>query len=175
MAALTVLYDVEWQKMRVSFLNVNHRSGGFTTLAGTDDNLTRLDQYIYAVPTDSVEFALRVWRGLNLLNATRMGLSGQGFANGEIDNAVKVYRDGLQNLYNPHVIVQASRDWNWDKVLQDLYTCYREEPYWFKAIYDDLKRRKNVTSKKRQGDLSNRPDLLKFLSLMEQVRIGGTG
>lgn len=176
-----VLYDVRWQKMRVSFLGAHHASGGFTTPAGTLDNLQRMNQYLSDPaayePLDAScnnydeAYACRVWRCLNLLNATRMGYQGQGKAGSEMDEAVRTYRDRLQDQHNPHVLNRVDARWSWEVIHVDLELLWRNERYWFKAIHDDLKRRKRTTEKKREGDLSHRNELVTFLNLMEQVNI----
>ena len=90
------LYDVEWQILRVNLLKGNQKGGGgFTTPEGTKANITRLKTYLGKSP--SVD---KLWRVLNLLNAVRMGNSGQGKAGSDHDNAIKDYRDEVQVLYN---------------------------------------------------------------------------
>jgi hypothetical protein len=171
-----VLYDVWWQKMRVSCLAAHHQAGGFTTPQGTLDNLQRLNQYLNAPEahhppnvTVEQERALRVWRILNLLNATHMGYQGQAQGGSEQDQAVIRYRDQIQTQYDPHTIAPVDEQWDWNFVEADLMALWRNERYWFKAIMDDLGRRRKTTFKKREGDLSHRGELTQFLFLMEKV------
>jgi hypothetical protein len=174
-----VLYDVAWQKLRVSFLRSYQPSelGGWTTVAGTNDNLNRLDDYIFADPnTTSVEeadmqLAARVYRGLNLLNATRMGYVGQGLLNSAQDNEVRKYRNSLQALHGSLMpYLEAVNDtWDWDRVAEDLAYLWKEERYWFWAIHNDLVKRKKATLKRRET-MQTRPELDKFIELMDALR-----
>jgi hypothetical protein len=177
-----VLYDVWWQKMRCSCLAAHHQNGGFTTGAGTLDNLQRLNQYLSPESVDlhrppnvsaEEEKACRVWRVLNLLNATRMGYQGMNLGGSEMDQAVQQYRDQLQPQYNGSLVARVDDKWDWNFVQTDLEALWRNERYWFKAIWDDLSRRRKVTNRKREGDLSHRGELVRFLDMMEQV--GGLG
>jgi hypothetical protein len=192
MSSKTVLYRPSWQRLRVSCLGVNHPNGGFTTTEGTQDNLNRLNNYLtdaaveLTIPeyvaqenlrmgfTDDEEFACRVWRILNLLNATRMGYSGQGQKGSPMDVAVEQYRDSIQGLYDGSTVVKATPKWNWDVVQFELEELWRNERFWFTAIYDDLSRRNKVAGKRRERAggpqvAQTRPELQKFLSLMEAV------
>lgn len=195
-----VLYRPSWQRLRVSFLQENHPNGGFTTLAGTDDNLKRLNNYIFdafvrsgemaaAAPYVQAEcarmrqsldeeFASRTWRGINLLNATRMGFSGMGLKGSEMDQAVEQYRNVLQDYYDPHHVMSAEASWNWEVVQFELEELWRNERYWFTKIYDSLTKRNTRAVKRRaksggpQVD-QTRPELQTFLTLMTDInRLG---
>jgi hypothetical protein len=186
-----VLYRPSWQKLRVSFLAANHPMQGFNTEQGTDDNLKRLHNYISDAGSNPAplyvqqealrmdfsieeEYACRVWRGLNLLNATHMGYQGQGKSGWAMDVAVIDYRNSLQEVYDGHVTLRADNKWNWDVVQFELEEMWRTERYWFTKIYDDLDRRRKVATKRRNvaggpGVEQTRKELLRFLALMEQV------
>jgi hypothetical protein len=83
------LYNVPWQALRVSLL------GHWTSVDGTMRNLKLLSKYL----TTGGATASKFWRVLNLLNATRMGYSGQGKEGSEEDKIVQYYRDGIQRFY----------------------------------------------------------------------------
>lgn len=196
------LYRPSWQRLRVSCLSVHHHAGGFTTADGTTDNLKRLDNYLLdahvtqlvsqgrEVPQYTVvecermgikvpeEYACRVWRVLNLLNATRMGYAGQGLQGSEMDEAVRQYRDMIQPSYDGSLVVKVNEKWNWDVVQFELEEMWRNDRYWFKAIENDLERRVRVSDKRRsrKGDVTQntRPELLRFMGLMDAVNRGGS-
>lgn len=189
MPSTTVLYRPSWQRLRVSFLSTNHPEGGFTTIAGTNDNLKRLDNYLHdGNPehvadwtkaenlrmgfTDEEEYACRIWRALNLLNAVRMGYSGQMKRGSDHDEAVRQYRDSIQPLYNGNVVVIATRDWKWDVVQYELETMWREDRFWFTAIYTDLRARAYRAGRKRDIT-STRGDLLHMIEIMDAVNRHG--
>jgi hypothetical protein len=169
-----VLYDVEWQALRVSLLATNAKGsaneGGFATVPGTQKNLEMLNKYFIdgaSVSTD--EAALRVWRILNLLNATRMGYSGQGRKGSTQDVLVQKFRDRIQEFYDGSRVSKLANNWDWDKVAMDLSDLKRSNRTSFDAIYRDVKKRA-VGNEARGGDnLANRADLLKFIGLMEEV------
>ena len=188
-----VLYRPSWQKLRVSCLAQNHPNGGFNTLEGTTDNLARLNNYIQDTMGSDInaapqyvqeecarmrfslqeERACRIWRVLNLLNATRMGYSGQGKRGSEMDRAVEAYRNVVQQWYDGSTVVRVEPKWDWDVVQWELETMWREERYWFTKIWDDLSRRGKVAAKRRVGQSigidKTRPELLKFLGIMETI------
>src|SRR5690349_12497286 len=82
-----VLYDVEWQAMRVQLLASNNDYGGFGTVEGVKKNIAKLHEYVqesygwceHNLATSSkgcsmcIETYCRHWRVLNLLNATLLG------------------------------------------------------------------------------------------------------
>lgn len=191
-----VLYRPSWQRLRVSFLSENNPFGGFTSIVGTDDNLRRLNNYIFdafsktnemaAAPAYvqaecarmkmalNEEFACRVWRGINLLNATHMGFSGMGLVGSEMDKEVVAYRDVLQSYYSTSDVQRSEANWNWDVVQFELEELWRNERYWFTKIYESLTKRNKTATKRRartggpQVD-ATRPELQKFLAIMEAV------
>ena len=184
-----ILYRPSWQKLRVSFLKTNHPNGGFSTPEGTSDNLKRLSNYIMdAEGTDLAaapayvreevvrmrmelqeEYACRVARAINLLNATHMGYRGTGFGSTEMDNAVVNYRNSLQEVYNGHLAQRADNNWDWDVIQFELEAMWRNERFWFTAIYSDLDKRRKTAFKRRPDAAQTRPELHKFLDMMEGI------
>lgn len=157
-----LLYDTEWQRLRVSCLKEHHAQGGWTTVEGTRDNLKRLDAYVQAAERGSAEEQVRMWRVINLLNATRMGYSGQGLQASGMD--VRVFE--ARNYYQQRYIGKEA----WDDI--DLTTfgarqvkALRTLPqYWFSAIYTNLS-----TRRKLHADSKYRDELSWYLDLMDQV------
>jgi hypothetical protein len=184
-----VLYDAAWQKLRVSCLSQNHRAGGFSTAAGTQDNLNRLNQYLDptsikqafdagavnpAVKTLDEEYRCRIWRVLNLLNATRMGFRGQGKAGIAEDQAVGQYRDSIMEQHMGGVVSSVDDRWDWQRVKEDLEVMWRNDRFWFTAIYKDLVNRTQRAGRRAQrGTQVNRPELQQFVQLLEEVNLQG--
>jgi hypothetical protein len=88
------LYDWDWQNLRVSLLKSSPGEGGFTGLEGTRANLAALKNYLGTKPSKD-----KLWRVLNLLNAVRMGNSGQGKRGSEHDKLVAEFRDRVSEQY----------------------------------------------------------------------------
>lgn len=84
-----VMYNVEWQALRVSLL------GNWPTVQGATENLAKLDAYLGNEPNKS-----KLWRVLNLINATRMGYSGQGLKGTPQDDLVKSFGTEVRSKYN---------------------------------------------------------------------------
>ena len=186
-----IIYRPSWQKLRVSFLSSNHPNGGFTTETGTQDNLERLTNYIndattgaqYTVEentrmgfTMEEEYACRIYRAINLLNATWMGFGGTGTRHTPAGSLVNNYRQGITDLYNGSLAVKADRKWDWDVVQFELEELWRKDIFWFQRVYNDLNRRGKVGARRRReatGDASDventRPQLIKFLQIMDTI------
>lgn len=185
----SVLYRPSWQKLRVSCLAQNHPQGGFNTNEGTQDNLMRLNNYIGDAAslvegvkqenlrmgfTQEEEYACRIWRVLNLLNAVRMGYHGIGRVGTPGDEAVRKYRDSVQLQHDGGRVVTAENKWNWDVVQTELEELWVVERVWFTRVYNDLNRRRKVATNRRKKVGTNdvdatRPELIKFLTLMEEI------
>lgn len=75
---LLILYNVPWQRLRVSTLKKYQQPsiGGWTSLNGTEQNIARLEEYLGSTE-DEKEKYIRTWRVLNMLDAIRMGNHGQ--------------------------------------------------------------------------------------------------
>lgn len=201
---MKILYRPSWQRLRVSFLAANHPMGGFNTVDGTANNLKRLSNYLadagfnddkrVALWTQiengrfnydpDTELALRLYRAINLLNATRMGYSGQNKSSTQQDLAVKQYRNSLQPHYDSHTamlaedrFINARTGFNgWDVVQYELETMWREDRYWFTAIHKDLAARAYRADRKQKGGKGStrsiqetRPDLLTFIDICDKI------
>lgn len=96
---LVLLYDVEWQTLRVSCLQKNSATGGWVTAEGVTQNLERMRAYLLQGENDPAELQRRRWRVLNALNAVRMGYSGQQRFHTSLSGAVQQLRDEVSDAY----------------------------------------------------------------------------
>lgn len=158
-----VLYDVKWQKLRISMLQKRHAQGGWATLAGVQDNLMHLNAYLYEPEISKTEQLLRQYRVNNCLNAVVMGYGSQSEA---ADRAflVREFRDLHTDV---RIFGQQARmhgtGWNWRKVQDDIKKLLTDEER--KFLYQDLsKRSKNGTDR-------TRPELYTFLAQMRLVGV----
>lgn len=168
------LYDIEWQCLRVQLL------GNWDTLEKVNDNLDRLDAYIQPdVDTSTETYITRLYQVLNLLDAVRMGYSGQGVSLSKEDIEVMGYRDIVQAKYykirsrhpGPAHFVVPTRE----QIIQDMRDIPRELAH---KIYDNLRNRRRLAlSKIKFGTqetkerllAKNRPELLWALDAMEEA------
>jgi hypothetical protein len=156
------LYDVKWQELRVSLL------GKFRSIEGVKQNIERLKAYIGKGELFDETRLMREWRALNLCNAVRMSYGGQE-VDKEVDRLLTEFRDQVQDAYNTHkTIFKFPKEWNWRLTEGELVTCKLERPESFKAVRRDLIKRADTTLLKR-GDLKHRPELVKFLELVDKV------
>jgi hypothetical protein len=84
------LYNIEWQTLRVSFL------GKWNAYDSARANLLQGLEYITAA-SDLNEQYTRLWRMVNLLNAVRMGYSGQNRLDSDVALMVAQWRDKWSN------------------------------------------------------------------------------
>lgn len=157
-----VLYDPQWQKLRVSCLKLYHSKGGWGTLEGAEDNAVRLIRYISDVFKNETESLRRAWRVLNCMNAVLEGYSGQNVSESERAKVVRGYRDKVSELYADWKEVYTFGTWDWNQVKRDLQYRYKEDHIWFDRIYADLTQKRKSTS----------TSLQKFLSLMKECMHG---
>jgi hypothetical protein len=155
-----VLYDVDWQRLRISFLQARSDIGGWTEPVGMRDNLERLYQYLEHAET-TLEMALRKYRINNCLNAVVMGYNGQG-ASDDLISEVRNFRLKYAQGFRTFDVRRASLSWNWDAQLRALIEFYQCEPT--REEFDFL--RKDLTHRSKNGSRENRPELYKFLELM---------
>lgn len=161
-----VLYDTDWQKLRISTLAQYNDLGGWNTPEGTSSNISVFSQYLKEAPS-AKEQLYRSWRILNMLNATRMGYSGQGKKDSEMDTMVRDFRDKeIQPVY------QLLRDqgeqfdeWDWDKEAQRIAQLRKSDPDSLHKIRANLQNRHDTTMKRKQT-VENRPELVKYLELL---------
>lgn len=171
----SVLYEFDWQKIRVQCLRKHNFKGGWTTKEGVEHNLKSLDQYLMWSEMSGTEESLRTYRVVNLLNATRMGYSGQRWGASQdekdlinsLDDLVCEFRDETQNSprYNRQAVVDAGFNWDWNEVVEGVRKGLENDPGWFDAIYADLTRRVG----KKTDIKATRDELHRFIAIMEAV------
>jgi hypothetical protein len=158
------LYDVEWQKLRVSLLGNS----------GTEEWVTTLEEYVKDACNNATEFDRRCWRVLNLCNATLLAYGSRQV--GDCRRRVKNLRDELQLVYCS--LADAFMEWDWDKVGRDLYDLYSMDRESFDAVYSNLQGRVKMSKYKakmrheedNRDGFKHRAELQKFLGLMERVK-----
>jgi len=156
------LYNVEWQKIRVSLLSY------FPTVEGTKRNINILQTYLKS-PKDDYDEYLKLWRVINLLNAVRMGYSGQGIADSEQDDLIVDFRSGLQTRYQElkqNGLTFKHADWT--QIKTDLEELYKSDKASFDKIYENLNKRIDFSMKKI-GTVKFRDSLVRFVGLMTDI------
>ena len=160
------LYRPSWQKLRVSCIAKYNPYKGFTTLVGCQDNINRLFNYLNDANTLPLpeyvkvenermgltlyeELACRAYRVHNMLTATHMGFQGIHQGGSDLDRLVVEAREKVKEYISSRDVMSAARKWDWDVFTYEIETMWREEVYWFRAIYADLKRRVETASRRR--------------------------
>lgn len=185
-----VLYRPSWQALRISFLKENCANGGWTTTTGAKENLESLQHYVFATEerikfqaltearsmdySDRAETSARIFRGINLLNATRMGYSGQGRAGSVMDIMVRDFRDGLQNLQTMNYFRELElidEKWNWDQVERELRGQYVAQPQVFDLVHKDLLGRAATATRRQIRVSRTRQELVMYLALCDKVAV----
>lgn len=158
------LYSVPWQTLRVDLL------GNWTTTEGAKENLARLTNYIgFGVDRknpqlrDKSNAFTRTWQVRNLLNAVRMGYSGQGVFESERSKLVEEYRDNLIRIVEEQRLAIRQRHVaaTEEDIRADWQTLTSVQK---KAIRDNLGGRK-----KKHADSEFRNELGWFLSIINSM------
>jgi hypothetical protein len=152
-----ILYDVEWQILRTQLLAKNNATGGWASVFGASCNVQRLKNYLGQKPT-----LAKVWRVLNLLDAVRMGYSGQQRTGSFLDNQVKKEREKLSKLYKDMISQYSFEIPSEEETIRDITKAPEED---LKKVYVDLYSR---WSKHRTS--TYRGELRRFLDLIEEHR-----
>jgi hypothetical protein len=154
-----VLYDVEWQLIRIDCMSARAENGGWTTNEGTEYNLEVFRNYLYEQGIRYPEWMTRQYRVNNCINAVVMGLNAQQDASVRI-NMLRRFRDTHthKDLYGAYVHVVALT-WDWNKVAEEVSKMRKED--WQYLWVDLTKRSKNAASK------TSRPELTKFMGIMQ--------
>lgn len=180
-----ILYRPSWQALRVSLL-AKH-GNGWITVEGTKKNIAMLNHYVtmddellfeqgvreassmgYAFEQ---ERAVRLYRVINLLNATRMGNAGQGQKDSPHDQLVMEYRNSLhqrQNVMYMKDLTITDQAWKAHVIKAELITLFVHRRPYFDMVYDDLMMRA-YQAQKRPGGMGKRSELLDFLDQMQEV------
>lgn len=152
-----VLYEVDWQRLRISLLQARRNDGGWSGAAGLADNLDRLDKYMHEAT--GLELTFRKYRVNNCLNAVVMGYNGQG-ASAAFIKTVQSFRLAFAGSFDTYAIKRAANSWQWDVQLKKLIGLYQEDKDEFDFLEANLKHRA------KNGNKMTRPELYKFLELM---------
>lgn len=179
-------YRPSWQGLRVGFKAQHDQRGGWTTSEGTEFNLDMLKYYVRLEEpgirmqarqealamgyTLEQEAAVRLYRGINLLNAVRMGNSGQGTKDTTHDLMVLATRNEFQKMQTAMYMKDLSiacMTWNWEVIEQELRFQYKTNEKLYKDIFKDLQAR--VAASQKKGSLKNRPELVKYTRLANEV------
>ena len=186
------LYRPSWQKLRVSCIAKFNPYKGFTTLVGSQDNINRLFNYLNdanmsPLPeyvktenermglTPAEELACRAYRVHNMLTATHMGFQGIHQGGSDLDRLVVEAREKVVAYISSRDVMSAARKWDWDVFAYEMETMWREEVYWFKAIYSDLKRRSETASRRRtqqtgvDDSAETRRELARAMQIMTNI------
>jgi len=94
-----VLYDLEWQILRVSLLAAHNKYGGWGSLEGARTNIKKLKDYIDAALDEQDTFN-RLYRANNLLAGVRLGYAQQSherFQNSQESHVVSIYQQLVSN------------------------------------------------------------------------------
>lgn len=160
--AKQVLYDVQWQRLRVSLLGKWGRPD--STVAAIDI----LREYIRTPP-----YGVKVWRCLNLLNAVLLGYRGgsKHYCWSIVHEAREKFRDVRWTMY-PNLETGELLVWSWDKVIADLNWVPEKE---LALIQQNLRARIRSAQQKAKGKsgynpqlrIHTRPELVKFLMLVD--------
>lgn len=148
-----VLYDPEWQRIRLECL------GHWAYRDGVEMNLGDLHIYARKALTPRVEetpeYRRRVWRILNLLNAVLLGTHcGDRQAVTEARDRYTQIHDRLPLIHEP---------WDWSVVQVGLQAL---SPSYLKSLRDNLKRRVATAKRRGHNPETTRPELMHFMSLL---------
>jgi hypothetical protein len=155
-----VLYDVQWQRLRISLLQARRNDGGWSTREGMYENLRALDKYLFDSEIIPVERTLRKYRINNCLNAVVMGYNGQG-ATQYLIETVRGYRTDNTKGFSTIDVRKKANSWQWDAQLKQLIPFYQESKEEFEFLHE------NLTHRFKNGNRETRPELFKFLELMK--------
>lgn len=163
-----LIYNYNWQVLRIGLR--------FTNEACAKDALERLKQYLCEEVDkwkDEDSNRNRIYRVVNMLAATKMGLNGQkarfssDLRRNELDrmiNRIEVFKNDVAELPFVDKYVWQSEE----KQLADLQKGYDRDPTTFNLIQVDLEKR--MCNAKRED---SRPELENYLRMMTEVQRGG--
>lgn len=160
-----VLYDVEWQRIRVSLL------GSWGAVPGAVTSLMAVEQYVNK-PGIS-DYGNRIWRALNMLNAVLLSYRGGNTHAcwGIIQKARDFYSQ--EHVRTPMEVGFETPDykiWSWDKVREELKSVPAED---IKAVRQNMLHRQSAAKYYKRKRMSSapidvtRPELHQFITLLE--------
>jgi hypothetical protein len=124
-----------------------------------NDNLDSLEWYLKSAET-GIEKTLRRYRTNNCLNAVVMGYNGQG-ADASLIKNVQEWRQAYVAGFSQYDVKKQAASWQWDSQLKQLIEYYQVAKEEFIFL------RENLTHRSKNGSRENRPELYKFLELMD--------
>jgi len=169
-----VLYDVDWQMLRVSLLSEENNYGGWGNIDGVKKNISKLINYQDSSPNDQ-ELFNRLFRINNLLAGVRLGYAQQSsamFTSSEESITVDKYRvtvaAAIERMKKKGFEVQPDKE---SKVIEDIkkpdtditesYTSQLKH-VWVN-LYDRFARHKDKA-------FETRKELIWFLNLLAEHR-----
>ena len=155
------LYDVEWQRIRVEML------GTWDTLPKAKINVYVLRRYLEADGPTLYERALRC---SNYMAAIMLGYGNrEQFAEcyAFVSSAQKMFAGYAAAVNLARASPHSMLVWDWAKVRNDLLGAKAD---FLKACNDNLKKR-IYTSTKRTGGTQHRPELMKFIGMLQNEMI----
>lgn len=155
-----IMYDTEWQALRVQLVRENSVRGGWLTPEGTNKNIELLRHYLNTAETKS-ERHLRLWRILNALNAIRMGYSGLNKFHGTCSSLVAKYREEISAEY---------KEIKYPLSLPQGQETYRAKIVANMSLFPEttlLSILRNLQNRRRSHAATARPELDWFLDVIE--------
>lgn len=160
------LYNIEWQTLRVNL--------DFSSPTKITETFKKLDQYLLEEPKGYDTHDNKLWRILNLLNATRMGLNGQikRFADNfdkvvqldKMSGMVASYRDNIKEEYDSRK--EKHFRWEEDEERNALSLANEDD---LNKVYRSLRaRRKFAKDYKKVKIEKTRPELLFYIWMLER-------
>lgn len=143
------LYDVQWQQLRVSML------GTWTSVANVKHNVYVLRRYLET----GEDLHERATRCSNYMAAILLGYGNKPEWAEQKTFVKSAHGMFVRFMDSP----QASEKWDWEKVALDLGNIQR---HFLTACWADLRKR-IYTSTKRTGGTQHRPELMKFVGLLQ--------
>jgi hypothetical protein len=154
-------------------LATNNTYGGFGSLEGVDINIEKMKAYILEVQDSGdahVEYAYRVWRCLNLLNATLLGYGNKSNFD-EHKKKIILMRDGLSLLHKRKGLAWLL-SWDWDVVRKDLREAKLEDLVMIKKNLMSRVATANRKEKANIGGMEFREELSYFLGILDEELLG---
>lgn len=132
-----LLYDVEWQVLRMGCTERFQSAGGWATVDGVKQNLDKLDDYLRV--RDEMEYAVRQFRVNHYLAWVESMLFRQNKQ--DLLDDVSRFRIDYTKGYDVILCRDAADNWSWSKVVYDLVVLRRKDEEVFNKLYGYMSRR----------------------------------
>jgi len=157
------LYNVEWQKLRMSLLG-SWRSN----IQDTTASITALRQY---TSYGSAYYSERVWRVLNLLNAVLLSYAqiakkvrpASTSVGQDTIEVVTSWRDHFSKEHAAHPLPKDAK-WDWSTVAEDIK---KADKIFIARLKANLGRRRKTALYRGKDPSVTRPELTIFLQMLE--------